>query len=229
MPIRKLKIIRGRKIKFVGRKRRNALARVNGLVNTALQPIPQRFITKMKYAETYSPGNASGQSPWRVNLNSIFDPNRTGTGHQPYSHDTMATLYNRYRVISCSYVVTVYSSVGATLQVAALPANEEYAATSISDYRENPRCKYMVQGTGAPVKFLKGKVYLPALTGRTKAQYMADDRYQAQFGSSPSELLILNMNTQQLDESSLVSTGTTYQLTLEYTVELFDPKNLSQS
>lgn len=227
--VRKIKIVRGRKTKFVGRKSRNAKARVNGLVNTALQPIPQRFITRMKYAETYAPGNASGQSPWRLNLNSIFDPNRTGTGHQPYSHDTMASLYNRYRVIACNYLVTVYSSQGATLQVAALPANEEFAATSISDYRENPRCKYMVQGTGAPVKFLKGKVYLPALTGRTKAQYMADDRYQAQFGASPSELMILNLNTQQLDESSLASTGTVYQVTLTYTVELFDPKNLGQS
>lgn len=227
--VRKIKIVRGRKIKFVGRKSRNAKARINGLVNTALQPIPQRFITRMKYAETFAPGNASGQSPWRLNLNSIFDPNRTGTGHQPYSHDTMATLYNRYRVIAVSYVVSVFSSNGSTLQVAALPANEEYAATSISDYRENPRCKYMVQGTGAPTKTLKGKVYLPSLTGRTKSQYMADDRYQAQFGASPSELLILNLNTQQLDESILTTSGTVYQLTLTYTVELFDPKNLSQS
>lgn len=207
--------------------RRKAIRTV--LRNNALAPIPQRYITTMKYAECYAPGNANGQSPWRLNLNSIYDPNRTGTGHQPYSHDTLATLYNRYRVISCSYVITVYSSQGATLQVAALPANEEFAATSISDYRENPRCKYMVQGTGAPVKMLKGKVNIPSLFGRTKSQYMADDRFQAQFGSSPAELAILNLNTQQLDEGSIANTGTTYQITLKYTVELFDVKNLGQS
>jgi len=199
------------------------------LVNTALKPIAQRFVTKMKYCETFTPGNASGQAPWRLNLNSIHDPNRTGIGHQPYSHDTFATLYNRYRVISCSYVVSAYSSLGATLQMAALPANEEFAAVSISDYRENPRCKFLVQTPGAPLKVLKGKVYLPSLVGRSKGQYMSDDRYQAQFGSSPQELAILNLNTQQFDETQLLNTGTTYQITLYYTVELFDLKNLGQS
>lgn len=207
--------------------RRKAIRTV--LRNNALQPIPQRYITTMKYAECYAPGNASGQAPWRINLNSIFDPNRTGTGHQPYGHDTFQTLYNRYRVVSCSYVITVYSSQGATLQVAALPANEEFAAVNISEYRENPRCKYMVQGTGAPVKFLKGKVNIPSLFGRSKSQYMADDRYQAQFGASPSELAILNINSQQIDESSIANAGVTYQLTLKYKVELFDVKNLGQS
>jgi len=76
---------------------------------------------------------------------------------------------------------------------------------------------------------LKGKVYLPSLVGRTKAQYMADDRYQAQFGSSPQELAILNLNCQQFDEGSIANTGATYQVTLQYTVEMFDLKNLGQS
>jgi len=199
------------------------------LVNSALKPVAQRYITTMKYCETYTPGNANGQCPWRLNLNSIHDPNRTGIGHQPYGHDTFATLYNRYRVIAASYVVSAYSSQGATIQLAALPANEEFSAVSISDYRENPRGKFLVQTPGAALKVLKGKVYLPSLVGRSKSQYMADDRYQAQFGSSPSELAILNLNTQQFDESSLLNTGTTYQVTITYTVELFDLKNLGQS
>lgn len=198
-------------------------------VARSIQPIPQRYIVKMKYAENFTPGNSSGQCPWRINLNSIFDPNRTGTGHQPYAHDTFQTLYNRYRVIKCSYRITAISSTGVPIQVAALPANEEFAATSLADYRENPRAKYMVQGVGAPIKFLSGNVNLPSLTGRTKSQYMADDRYQAQFGSSPPELMVLNINSQAMDETLLVTTGTTYQLTLVYTVECFDPKNLIQS
>jgi len=65
-------------------------------VNKALQPIPQRYIATMKYSQTFL---LSDVSPgWTFNLNSIFDPDRTGTGHQPYGHDTFQTLYNRYRV-----------------------------------------------------------------------------------------------------------------------------------
>lgn len=221
---RRMKNIRRRKVKRGARK-----ARTTVNVNRALQPIPQRYIAKLKYCETYAPGNASGQSPWRLNLNSLFDPNRTGIGHQPYGHDTFATLYNRYRVIACSYVVSAFSTNGTTIQIAAIPANEEFVGPSISDYRENPRCKFAVQTPGSPLKVIKGKVYLPSLTGRTKAQYMADDRYQAQFGASPSELMILNLNTQAFDETLLTTTGTIFQVTLNYHVEMFDPKNLAQS
>lgn len=211
------------------KKRMNMRKKRTVNVNRALQPIAQRYLTTLKYAETYAPGNASGQSPWRINLNSIHDPNRSGIGHQPYGHDTLATLYGRYRVIACSYVISAYSANGATIQLAALPANEEYAGISISDYRENPRCKFLVQTPGAPLKVLKGKVYLPSLVGRTKQQYMADDRYQAQFGSNPQELAVLNVNSQQFDEASVASTQVTYQVTLKYTVECFDLKNLGQS
>lgn len=226
MAIRKMKTF---KRKVVKGKRYGKRKYTTKLVNTALQPIPQRFIAKMKYCETYTPINSSGQTIWRVNLNSIYDPNRTGLGHQPYGHDTFSTLYNRYRVISCRYVVSAVSNNNSTIQIAAIPCNEEFIGTSISEYRENPRCKFLVQTPGAVMRVLKGNVYLPSLTGRNKAQYMADDRYQAQFGTSPSELMVLNINAQQFDETIIASTGVTFQLTLEYVVEMFDPKNLSQS
>lgn len=228
MAIRKMKTFRRKVAKGKG-KRYGKRKYTTKLVNTALQPIPQRYITKMKYCETYTPINSTGQTIWRVNLNSIFDPNRTGIGHQPYGHDTFATLYNRYRVIACNFVISAFSGNGSTIQLAAIPANEEFIAASISEYRENPRCRFMVQTPGSVMRVMKGKVNLPSLTGRTVQQYMADDRYQAQFGASPSELMVLNINSQQFDESLLTATAVTYQLTLEYVVELFDPKNLGQS
>jgi len=73
---------------------------------------------------------------------------------------------------------------------------------------------------------VKSSVYLPSLVGRSKAQYMADDRYQALTTSDPNELAILNIFTanqlgvpQQADINVL----------LEYTVEFFDVKPLAQS
>ena len=46
--------------------------RTRTVVNGALNPIPQRYITKMKYSE-YLVTDANGQ--FRMNLNSIYDPN----------------------------------------------------------------------------------------------------------------------------------------------------------
>lgn len=191
---------------------------------SALQPIPARQIVKMKYAETFTT-NVSNAYNYNYNLNSIFDPNRTGVGHQPYGHDQLATLYNRYRVISCSYVINAYSG-GYPVRFGALPANEVKTVGTVAELIENPRAQYRIQIPSGNTQFLTGKVYLPALMGRTKTQYMADDRYQAIFGASPAELAILNMSALTMTD---VGTDVNFQITLEYTVECFDPNPLGQS
>lgn len=197
------------------------------LVNTALHPIPQRFITKMKYSEQVNT-DANGQ--YRFNLNSIYDPNSTGTGHQPYGYDTLSTLYNRYRVISCGWRIQVNWQANQNAQpvlVGAIPANEALTFLSLAELRENPRAKYINQNYGAETIALTGKSYIPSLVGRNKAQYMADDRYQALINSSPNELAILNVVTGPNGLDSPASA--TIQIVLEYTVEFFDIKHLAQS
>lgn len=216
-----------RKIKRKGYRGYKRCATVN--VNRALQPIPQRFIVKMKYAEAFNITTGVGAiGAYRYNLNSIFDPNATGIGHQPYGHDTFQTLYNRYRVIKCSYLITAQNTTNsANFVVAALPANETVGVATMSEARENPRCKYITQGTGSPILKLKGGVYLPSLVGRNKAQYMADDRYQATFGTSPNEQAILNIYGAPLSEAGDITINC--NITLVYHVECFDVKNLAQS
>lgn len=205
--------------------RKKGQAMVN--VNRALRPFAQRYITKMKYSEAISiTGN--GPQGYRFRLNSTFDPNETGVGHQPYGRDTLAAIYNRYRVIACSYVISAVDAAGQYIQVAALPANDNVLTLSTSDMRENPRCKYIVQAPNASLKMLKGKVYLPALVGRSKQQYMADDRFQADAGSNPAEAAILNVFFQNMADG-INNLNVLFNITLEYTVEWFDVKNLGQS
>jgi len=194
-------------------------------VNSALTPIPQRFITKMKYVETVQMNLANAYS-YAFNLNSIFDPNRTSIGGQPYSHDTFQTMYNRYRVISCSYSVQCFNA-NNTVLLAATPANELITFTGTDEAMENPRTRWIAQSAGGGIKVLKGNTYIPSLVGRSKAQYMADDRYQAQFGSSPSELAILNLAAQSIAAGADVTVDCT--VTLNYLVEVFDVKNLARS
>lgn len=218
MPIQKRKFAPKRKM--INRKR---MARPRVVVNRALHPIPQRFITKMKYSEILTT-DSNGQ--FRLNLNSIFDPNRSGIGHQPYGHDTFATMYNRYRVISCSYRVIANKN-NDTLQVCALPANEPILYLTGAEYKENPRCRYKTQAPGGEVQHVAGKQYIPSLTGRTKAQYMADDRYQAIFGASPLELAVLNIGV--FTGSDAPAATVPVNIELVYVVELFDAKLLAQS
>lgn len=194
-------------------------------VNRALHPIPQRFITKLKYSDIVYTG-ASGH--FGMNMNSLFDPNASGGGHQPYGFDQLALLYNRYRVISCSYRLNV--GVGTTTVpfiFTAMPANVNVAATTASEIRENPRARYVTQNPGAGVVVLHGKSYLPSIVGRNKAQYMADDRYQATVLTDPSEQIILNIQT--FDMAGATIANIPIQVVMEFTAEFFDIKSLGQS
>lgn len=205
------------------RARKSGGYKTNNIVGRSLNPIPQRSIVKMKYCADVSTNSLTGQ--YYFNLNSIFDPDRSATGHQPYGRDTYASLYNRYRVIACSWVITT-SSVNAVM-LAAQPANEVLSFAGIAEMRENPRTKFIVQNAGGATVRLMGKTYIPSLVGRTKAQYMADDRYQAQVDADPAELAILNILTATGAGVSLGSQ--VVNVTLEYTVEFFDVKHLTQS
>lgn len=196
-------------------------------VNKALRPFAQRYITKMKYSEALGL-NGAGPLAYRWSLNSLWDPNFSGTGHQPYGFDTLQTIYNRYRVIACSYVISVSPNDANYLRIASLPANEQVNTLSLSEMCENPRAKFITQAPQASLKTLKGKIFLPSLVGRNKSQYMADDRYQAVTTASPSELALLNVFVQRLDDGiNVINAG--ISITLEYTVEWFDVKNLGQS
>lgn len=225
-----------RRVRKMRSKRKNVLS----TIGKTLAPIPQRFITKMKYSEVVTSAAGSGSyglTKW--NLNNLNQPNRdvavgTGTSHQPYGFDSLFTLYNRFRVISCSYVLMAQAQDGTTLQVAVFPANEVVGPGSISQLRENPRTRYTLQGSGAAIRPIKGKIYLPSLMGRTGAQYMADDRYQAQALNTtgtlagPSELAVLHCIAGTPAEIAGVP-AINFNITLEYTVEFFDVKPLAQS
>lgn len=196
-------------------------------VNKSLQPIPNRYICKMKYA-TSIVTDATGQ--YVFNLNSLFDPDRSGFGHQPYGFDPLAALYNRYRVISTGWrIQNPASNTGTPVITASLPSNDlglTFADTG--QLLENPRCKYITQIPGASIETLRGKSYLPKLMGRPKSQYMSDDNYQATVVASPTELGLLYLTTFN-GLSGSAFPGIALTVVMEFTCEFFDAKRIVQS
>jgi len=50
---------------------------------------------------------AGGSNSWVFQGNNLYDPNYTGTGHQPMFFDNYSSVYSRYRVIYSTIKVTV--------------------------------------------------------------------------------------------------------------------------
>lgn len=75
---------------------------------TSRDLMPNIFKTSLHYRETILL-SSTALLPTAFNnfsMNSLFDPNRTGTGHQPYGFDQMTTFYNRYYVTGAKMICT---------------------------------------------------------------------------------------------------------------------------
>lgn len=77
----------------------------NGLAD----PFPNKQFAIMRYSENITlDATVTTPSSYVFRANSIFDPNFTGIGHQPYGHDQYAAIYKYYRVKKA--VITVSSA-----------------------------------------------------------------------------------------------------------------------
>jgi len=76
-----------------------APGRVTGLSRTDFG-FPDLLRTKLHYCDVVQL-SASAGSPglWQFRMNSLFDPDFTGTGHQPQWFDQLSAVYSRYRVL----------------------------------------------------------------------------------------------------------------------------------
>lgn len=218
-------------------KKRNTTVNV---ANYSLNPIPARFITKMKYAQAFTMPGSTGLQTWQFRLNSIYDPDAISSGgangaHKPYGFQQLFGtaqgngLYNRYRVIGCSYVLTIHND-NYKINFGALPSNNTVSViTTMSELRENPRAKFATQNITGTMNKITGYVSCPSVVGKTKSQYMSDDRYQATWNANPDEAISLYVYCQGLNDDSGVVMQNTVNITLEYTVECFDPNNVDQT
>lgn len=62
---------------------------------------------KMKYTDgvLLSTTTGIGVATYAFRCNSLFDPDQTGTGHQPYRFDQLAAIFQRYRVLKSKIIV----------------------------------------------------------------------------------------------------------------------------
>jgi len=80
-----------------------------GWNNKLADPFPARQFAILRYSQNITL-DASQALPasYVFRANSIFDPDYSGIGHQPYGHDTYQRIYQNYRVKKA--VITVSSS-----------------------------------------------------------------------------------------------------------------------
>lgn len=193
--------------------------------------VPNGEIVHLKYSDTFAISSAAGvQTAYTFNLNSIFDPNSTGGGHQPYGRDQLATLYNYYQVYRCSWRISVLnttSTAAGSTNTMALVCVVPHDGTSVPTYPgalEMPRAvtKYIPNNDeSANCTVFKGTVHLADIAGISKEQFYSEPEiYGAPMTASPAEINNLNILQSNPDGNTI---RCEYFIQLTYHCKVWEP------
>lgn len=82
---------------------------VTGRIAQSLNPLPFSRTVRLRYNEYVTFNPAGNIATYIFSANSLYDPNTTGTGHQPFMYDKMADNYNHYLVLGSKITVTFWT------------------------------------------------------------------------------------------------------------------------
>jgi hypothetical protein len=186
-------------------------------------------IVKMKYTDLITLSNfAVGQDYHTFRAASIFDPDLTGSGHQPLGHDQWAQLYQRYRVLGCKMKVTFInqSSTITEAEHVGMCVAETSGLALARDMAEQTKTRQSLIGPTGNQSWT-GTLYvdLARFEGDPGAKY--DKDYSADMGTNPVRDIFFYIWAQDLNADDSVEV--TALVELEYTVRLYDRIDLTRS
>jgi len=193
------------------------------------RPFPIRMVASLRYCTTVSVTNSlTPIGNLNFSCNSIYDPDVSGAGHQPYGHDTYADIYNQYTVLKSRLKVTPTFNGSNTPMTYGVGIEASTLAAGANDvWAERPT--YQVRGCNQPYSML-GQQPLVCYWDRNK-RFPHNDTYRdlsAPFGANPTEIEIFNIVVQRADATTAL--GTVYMFVeIDYLVEMYEPKDLGSS
>lgn len=199
-------------------------------------PFPNTKICYLRYAESYllTSGVGGISTQYQFRLNSLFDPDKTYAGHQPYGFDQLVSFYTHLAVLGCYYKITLtYSTNAANVFYLNLCTEEEYqskAGLQYSELKEKGDCVLRSCNVlmTKPV-IVKGYVDMPKRFSNDFKGMRAQNflYWRNDSGNGPTQEMLLNMGCVNVAGTANTDIGMTIDLC--YKVYCFDPVTQSTS
>lgn len=191
---------------------------------------PAKTTKWLRYCDDFSLSSSLGvMTTYVYSANGLYDPNITGTGHQPMGFDTMMSYYEHYHVERCRWKA-VFRNTGNDGGFCG--ARVDADVTPLSNYiqaLENGRMVYDIldkTGTTYSWKQLQGEVNLLTLAGLTRTNFLADGNLRGTAAANPSEQTYLHFSLwNPLGSNAICDVS----LTLEFLAVFTEPRPLTQS
>uniref|UniRef100_UPI00404745F6 hypothetical protein n=1 Tax=Shewanella sp. TaxID=50422 RepID=UPI00404745F6 len=191
---------------------------------------PKKLMATLKYREyVYLTSTSGVLQNYHFAANGMYDPNLTGTGHQPMYFDQYMALYNHYHVIGSKIKVSFIHSTSSTLPIATgIFLNDDTSApsTTYTGFSEQTQSKMKILGPSQSDdrEVLSYKFSAKKIFGNN---VIANNALRGNSGANPSEVSTYNIFFQALDESSTV--GAYCWVELEYIAIFTELKDFAQS
>lgn len=202
----------------------------NTLVYKGNPAIPDRALIKFKYRDNYVLTHATlptAQRTWR--LNSLYDLDYTGTGHQPLGYDQWSAFFNLYRVYKVTVEMDLVNEEQYAVQLLWSVQPDDPTMTGDDSSFEQPHTQSIIlAGSNSQNRGkLRRTMMLPKYIGLTSTQYKSSPYFSSQFNTNPTSSIFGILMAQSIDGSTLpnVSVNATFILH----AELFDRKEIAIS
>lgn len=193
--------------------------------------VPAGIRMNMKYSDRYTfEDTMSNFMEWTWRANSIFDPDETGTGHQPNGFDQMAALYEKYIVLGSSMTIWVADALTGSQAANITPTQVAICrkATStpldMNQTKEQPISRWCLIQFGAP-----NMLHVPySQFWRTEGFPGTKNSisYAASTAGNPAQVEYYGMIAERGGQASI---DTRVCVVINYDVWFFDRKDLSLS
>lgn len=222
-----------RRRRYPARRKRYAGKRaVRGPSRWFRQVVPQRMFTKMHYVEmlAHQTITAPGGNWSYIFQSSLYDPNLTGTGHQPMWYDQYQALYLRNRVHGFRYKIVVVNEVNSPLNFAISHRNSnETGGNNVLAEMERLNCRkkaYVAAALGpGSFRYFSGYLNVPFIEGISKQDFRARTEYECLWGANPSKTAKIELQAGDVGNNCTFSV----RVELIFYVEMSERKIISQS
>lgn len=207
-------------------------------------PLGKTHRQTLKYSDSFTTGAAAAGLGTDMSIcntfrvNSLYDPDVTGIGHQPLGFDQLMEFFNRFTVLNCKITLSVSQAASATVaswfgvevtptsatRGSSLPDKQawlESAATS--------KTLVGLQSSGAPVKTLTRTINMKKFLG--VGNVLDEQNFSGSASSNPADTVYLQVYT-ACNCYALTGTGTTelhWTVQIEYDTVFHDPKPITIS
>lgn len=198
---------------------------------TSTSGLPGNYPMRMRYADVLNITVPAYGVPvlHQFNLNSIYDPDRTGAGHQPYFRDQMAQFYDFYKVRSCNFKFVLTTIENRHYVVSVRPDDNVTIVSNLTLEMERPGAtNILFTEVAKPTKFSKRYDIASILKSKRK-EYLEDDTYKTGIGSNPVIPTVLNILIANVDASDSSTSVVALTFVMEFDLMLQDITVQAQS